>query len=323
MKTILLLSILILSGINIVFSQSYKELVSAAETAYRSLEFKKSAELYAKAFKIENKSALDLYNAACSEALSGNKSSALKYLEASIDNGWSNLQHFKTDSDLNSLHGTTEWDALVSKLQKNVEKIEANYDKPLQKELLQIFSDDQEIRKLFTETVKAHGYQHPKIDSLGKIMRYRDSTNLIKVKKILDERGWVGSNLVGSMANQTIFLVIQHSDLETQKKYLPMMRDAVRKGNASSSGLALLEDRIAIREGRKQIYGSQIGVIPNTNEHYVLPLEDPDNVDKRRAEVGLGTLSEYVKNWSMTWDAQAYKKRLPEFEKLQKEQEKQ
>ena len=31
----------------------------------------------------------------------------------------------------------------------------------------------------------------------------------------------------------------------------------------------------------------------------VSPLEDPDNVDKRRAEVGLGPLADYVSNWNI------------------------
>ena len=88
--------------------------------------------------------------------------------------------------------------------------------------------------------------------------------------------------------------------------------------NASASSLALLIDRIEIREGRKQIYGSQIGTIPNTKTQYVLPLIDPDNVDKRRAEVGLGSISDYVKNWNLIWDVEKYKSDLPELEKLNK-----
>jgi hypothetical protein len=98
------------------------------------------------------------------------------------------------------------------------------------------------------------------------------------------------------------------------------MREAVKKGNANSSSLALLEDRVAIREGRKQIYGSQIGTNPTTKEQYVLPLEDPDNVDKRRSEVGLGAIAEYVAYWNITWNVEQYKKDLPEIEKLSKSQ---
>jgi len=43
-------------------------------------------------------------------------------------------------------------------------------------------------------------------------------------------------------------------------------------------------------------------------------IEDPDNVDIRRAEVGLGTLQEYLSEYGMVWDAEEHKKRLPEYE---------
>jgi hypothetical protein len=145
-------------------------------------------------------------------------------------------------------------------------------------------------------------------------MMHKDSINLGKVTEILDKYGWVGVDKVGGQANQTLFLVIQHSDLKTQQKYLPMMREAVKNNNASSSSLALLEDRVALGEGKKQIYGSQIGYDNETNTEYVLPLEDPDNVDKRRATVGLGPLADYVKRWNIIWNIEEYKKQLPEIE---------
>jgi hypothetical protein len=111
-----------------------------------------------------------------------------------------------------------------------------------------------------------------------------------------------------------LFLVIQHADQKTQEKYLPMMRAAVKNGKAQGSSLALLEDRVALGQGKRQIYGSQIGRDPDTQLYYVSPLEDPDNVDKRRAEVGLGTLAEYVNRWQIKWDVEQYKKDLPKLE---------
>ena len=96
------------------------------------------------------------------------------------------------------------------------------------------------------------------------------------------------------------------------------MREAVKNGKAQGSSLALLEDRVAIGQGKRQIYGSQIGRDIQTLEYYVLPLEDPDNVDKRRAEVGLGPLADYVRNWNMTWDPEQYKKDLPAIEEKEK-----
>ena len=90
-----------------------------------------------------------------------------------------------------------------------------------------------------------------------------------------------------------------------------MMRESVKNGKAQASSLALLEDRVAFRHGKLQIYGSQIGQDLVTHNYYVLPLDDPDNVDKRRSEVGLEPLAEYVKHWNIKWDVELYKKDFP------------
>jgi hypothetical protein len=95
------------------------------------------------------------------------------------------------------------------------------------------------------------------------------------------------------------------------------MREAVVRGKARARSLALLEDRVALREGRRQIYGSQVYVGMNGVGSYVLPLEDPENVDKRRAAVGLEPLSDYLKNFNMTWNLEKYKRDLPAIEALQ------
>ncbi len=54
-----------------------------------------------------------------------------------------NIDHLKTDTDLDQLHNDKKWTVLVNKMQNKIDSVEANYDKPLQKELLQIWEDDQ------------------------------------------------------------------------------------------------------------------------------------------------------------------------------------
>ena len=41
---------------------------------------------------------------------------------------------------------------------------------------------------------------------------------------------------------------------------------------------------------------------------------DPENVDKRRAEVGLGTLADYIGHWNLTWDIKKHKERVAKIE---------
>lgn len=301
------------------FGQTYKNLVQQADSLYTAKDYKASNAVYQQAFKLAKKNPNDLYNAACSAALAGDYKNAFDLLESAFQNGWMNIDHLKKDTDLEGLHADKKWQKFVDKMQGKLDAIEANYDQPLRRELLAILTDDQTIRNQYIAATKKLGYSHSTVDSLGKIMLYKDSVNLIKVTKILDEKGWLGKDKVGEQANQALFLVVQHADLKTQEKYLPMMREAVKKGNATGSSLALLEDRVALRQGKKQIYGSQIYRNEQTNKHYVAALEDPDNVDKRRTEVGLGLIADYVKQWDIVWNVEDYKKQLPEYESLLQE----
>lgn len=304
---------------NCVFAQAqtYKEWVQKGDSCYTAENYKLSVGYYEKAFKIEQKDSGDLYNAGCSASLALENKKAFKWLNLAIDNGYENIAHIQIDGDLKRLHTEKEWKVLIDKLQKKIDILSANYDKPLQKELLDIYADDQGIRGDFMKIYKDPNSNKKKIDSIGKIMGQKDSINLIKVIKILDEKGWVGKDVVGAQANQTLFLVIQHSDLKYQQKYLPMMREAVKKGNANPANLAYLEDRIALREGRRQIYGSQSSKNKIDNKWHISPMIDPDNVDKRRAEVGLGTMKEYAVKLNIEWNLEAYKKELSEMEKLE------
>jgi flagellar basal body rod protein FlgC len=155
-----------------------------------------------------------------------------------------------------------------------------------------------------------YGSGSPEMQAFWQNIQLTDSLNQIEIAKILEKEGWPETDKIGRKGSQTIFLVIQHAPLPMQEKYLPLMRDAVKKGNVDVSSLALLEDRVALRKGGLQKYGSQIGFDDETNESYVLPLEDPERVNERRASVGLGTIEEYVSRWKIKWDPEDYKKKL-------------
>ena len=199
-------------------------------------------------------------------------------------------------------------------MKANRAELEKNYNWDLVNELKVVYEEDQKYRKEAQKAYKEYGRDSEEVKALWETINEKDAINLEKVTKIIDEHGWLGADIIGKQGNSALFLVIQHSDLETQLKYLPIMREAVAKGNARGSSLALLEDRTALRQGKRQTYGSQIGTDPETGKHYVLPLEDPDNVDKRRAEVGLGMLAGYTQRFDFEWDVEAYKKQLPEIE---------
>ena len=307
---------------HLIFGQNipkeYFTLVKTADALYNAQDFKNSALTYSEAFKSNGWKGLpnDRYNAACSWALAGVADSAFFQLNiiASKAN-YSNYGHITTDPDLNTLHSDNRWQALLKIIKYNKDKAEENLNKPLVATLDSIYTDDQTYRKQIEGIDKKYGWDSKEMKDHWKIINEKDSINLIKVRAILDKHGWLGSDVIGGQGNSTLFLVIQHSDLPTQIKYLPMMREAVKNGKAQGSSLALLEDRVALGLGKRQIYGSQIGRNPVTLAYFVSPLEDPDNVDQRRAEVGLGPLADYVSRWQIKWDVEQYKNDLPDLEK--------
>ncbi len=192
--------------------------------------------------------------------------------------------------------------------------LEANLNNELVTLLDSIHQEDQKYREESQKLEQKYGYNSKEKEDIWKIIDIKDSMNLVAVEKILDEKGWLGADIVGETGTTTLFLVIQHADIETQIKYLPMLREAVKKGNAKASHLALMEDRVLVAQGEKQIYGSQLEMDFITRKYVLSPMIDPDNVDKRRAEVGLKPIVEYLKYWDLTWDVEKFKKRMKEYD---------
>jgi hypothetical protein len=301
-------------------TKTHDDYISEAEQRYEQKDYKASAIAYCNAFAANGGLANvnDRYNAACSWSRAGNADSAFSQLNRIAAKGnYTNLSHMLSDSDLKNLHTDKRWEEVVAIVRKNKEKQEEHYDKPLVAMLDSIYMTDQQPRMALDELENKYGQNSKEVKAEWARISKLDSINVIKVTQILDKYGWLGYDKIGRQGNTTLFLVIQHADIDVQEKYLPMMRQAVKDHKAQPSALALLEDRVALRKGCKQTYGSQIGMDDN-GKAYVQPLEDPEHVDERRASVGLGPLASYVQIWQIKWDVEAYKKQLPQIEALEK-----
>ena len=119
-----------------------------------------------------------------------------------------------------------------------------------------------------------------------------DVANIKRLAAIIEQYGWPGAGWAGIRASQSAFLVLQHADLQHQQKYFPLMREASKHNDALPSELATLEDRMRIGMGLAQIYGTQMGA-----DGKLLPLEDPAQVEHRRAQMGLPALIDSLKYW--------------------------
>lgn len=80
---------------------------------------------------------------------------------------------------------------------------------------------------------------------------------------------------------------MQHTDLETIKKYFPEFKQLSERGEASTKLCAMMEDRMLMWEGRKQIYGTQASSELRADKSYAIwPIENPYEVNSRRKKAG-------------------------------------
>lgn len=114
------------------------------------------------------------------------------------------------------------------------------------------------------------------------------------VEDLLQRHGWFDIGRFGAVADQDGWILVQHAshDPELQARVLELLADRVAAGQSEPSRYAYLYDRVQALAGRPQRYGTQ-GRCTEDGAWEPLPLDQPERVDRWRAEVGLGTLDAY------------------------------
>lgn len=140
-----------------------------------------------------------------------------------------------------------------------------------------------------------------------------DAENIVRVENIIMKHGYPGKSLVGEPTNTAVFYVIQHSD--KIEKYYPVIKKAGDEGELPYKYVAMMLDRKLTSELKPQIYGTQLGFRTITNPQtgaqenfiYVLLIEDPKNVNKRRKEAGFDTtVEENTKRFGIEYKEYTY-----------------
>lgn len=107
--------------------------------------------------------------------------------------------------------------------------------------------------------------------------------------------GWPVRSKFGDDGAGAAFLIAQHaiSLPAFQRRALTLLLDAVERGEINPVDVAYLADRIAVFEGRAQVFGTQFDW---DAAGLLSPAEtaEPERVDERRASVGLGPLADAV-----------------------------
>jgi hypothetical protein len=134
----------------------------------------------------------------------------------------------------------------------------------------------------------------------GEINSNTDRENLTTIISLIEKCGMPTLEEVNDVQMSAIWAIFQHGDNDNRKKYLPLLEKSAKNGDLKATQIAMMKDRTMMNDGEPQVYGTQ--VTKNGNEWVLYKLENPETVNKRRAEMGFEPLQDYLKRWDITFD---------------------
>lgn len=295
-----------------VFSQSfsstdpsYIDNVRLGEAALNNMKYDSCMMYYKTAFEIKQTSFMSTMRAAACGYSAFDVDYLDRELAKAFDINWGgSKQVFDSNEEFEYLRGTAFEDMVINAYEDALDA--SGVDIVLMEEFENIRFEDQRYRQQMRDVSQQYGNQSPQMDSLWQLQSAADSVNTIRIVEIFEEKGYPGKSMVGPGQASTAFLVIQHADLEVQEKYLSLITDAADDGEVNWSSVALLIDRVNLRNEKPQIYGSQVSSDPDTGESFFSEIAEPYKVDSLRAEVGLGPLNDYAKFFEFEWDVEKH-----------------
>ena len=171
-------------------------------------------------------------------------------------------------------------------------------------ELLEMFETQQETgRRLFEQTRGARPdrfiFELPNEDQPEGWEEAARQAHAFAVRldAIVDAHGWPDRTIVGDDGAAAAWAIAQHADGDNDlcERWLPQLADAVRRGDAPAVHLAALTDRVLLRAGRPQRYGTLVepdGASWRLRDE----IEDPEQLDERRREIGLGPVGDFLES---------------------------
>lgn len=121
-----------------------------------------------------------------------------------------------------------------------------------------------------------------------------DARSTLALRELLKTWDWIDRHRFGSSVSSHAWILAQHADdhPDFQREVLARMEPHLENGGVRPRDYAYLWDRVAVNTGELQRYGTQPMDTCNADGTLDLkPMEDPEQVDARRATMGLGPAS--------------------------------
>lgn len=151
-------------------------------------------------------------------------------------------------------------------------------------------SDDQALRGRYIKVLQAEyrnkNFDQKEKDKLEIKISDTDEANQRALEHLLSQCGWPGM-LDKKRAAFSAFLIIQHAPLDYQLKHFEMVKAANGRGEIPNDKFVWLVDRILVKQGKPQLYGTEFAYGSNK----LAPIMDPKNLNARRKKMGLSPIS--------------------------------
>lgn len=128
-----------------------------------------------------------------------------------------------------------------------------------------------------------------------------------RLAEIVADGTWPGLREVGADGADATWMLAQHADRanDLRRGWLPLLADAVARGDADPRHLATLTDRTAAVDGASQVYGTILMLAPDGEPEFPLPVRDPAHLDERREAIGMPSVAAEIE-WLADGDLVPY-----------------
>lgn len=128
--------------------------------------------------------------------------------------------------------------------------------------------------------------------AVGAELMQVDQEILAELLRMVPAEGWFRRSVYGEEAATAAFTIVQHAGPEVQRRFLPILARLVPEGEVKPGAYAMMWDRLALSDGKLQRYGTQMRCA--AGRWIAAPIEAPDGLDARRAELKLKPMADYV-----------------------------